>query len=111
MPGIGKAEFPKGMLSFRYLRKEKECWAYARNRCSLHTACLFTEEGDERGGYRKLQDTPESAMGTKALAPALDSIFLSPYKSKLRERMLFFCSSELGRIVYLASSHARLLLE
>lgn len=77
-----------------------------------YTRHVYLQRREMKGvGYRKLQDTPESVMGTKALAPALDSIFLSPYKSKLRERMLFFCSSELGRIVYLASSHARLLLE
>lgn len=40
-------------------------------------------------GYGNCQDTPESAIGAKALTPALNSISLSPYRSKLRERTLF----------------------
>lgn len=40
-------------------------------------------------GYGNCQDSPESAIGAKALASALNSVSLSSYKSKLRGRTLF----------------------
>lgn len=49
------------------------------------------ERRDTMGvGYGNFQDAPGFAVGAKALAPALDSISIFPYKSKLRERRLFF---------------------
>lgn len=92
MPGIGEVEFPKGKLSFSYPRKGEECWSYAHSRCSLHMAFRLERRDVSGVGYGNFQDTPESAMGAKALAPVLDFISLFPYKSKLRERRLFFFS-------------------
>lgn len=50
MYGIEEVELPKGKLVFCSPKKEKECWAYAHSRCSLHMGCQLREEGDERGG-------------------------------------------------------------
>ena len=52
----------------------------------------FQKREMSRARYGKGLDAPESALGAKALAPGLDSISLSRYKSRLRERTLFFCS-------------------
>lgn len=50
----------------------------------------FREGGHRGSGSGNFQDTAESALGAKALAPALDCISIFPYKSKLRARRLFF---------------------
>lgn len=55
-------------------------------------ACSLERREVSGVGYGNFQDTPESAVGAKALAPALDFISLFLYKSKLRERRLLFCS-------------------
>lgn len=82
MPGIGKAEFPKGKLSFRYPRKEKECWAYSYNRCSLHMACRFTEEGDEWGGVWEIAgDSRICHGGQGSFSSPGFHLFLSPVKA------------------------------
>lgn len=80
VPGIGAVEFPEGKQS-SFLRGRGRGGGHTTD---VHYTWHVNLEWREMSGVGcgNFRDTPESAIGAKALAPALNSISLFPCKSE-----------------------------